>query len=41
MIVHLMDGTSELFRHFFGLRRFNKVRDALIGAVIGVLNTGG
>jgi hypothetical protein len=24
MIVHLVDGTYELFRHFYGLRRFNK-----------------
>src|SRR6266542_4309762 len=23
MIVHLIDGTYELFRHFYGLRRFN------------------
>ena len=22
MIVHLVDGTYELFRHFYGLRRF-------------------
>src|SRR4051812_33517919 len=39
MIVHLIDGTYELFRHFFGLRRFNKGEDAPFGAVIGVLNT--
>jgi 5'-3' exonuclease len=38
MIVHLIDGTYELFRHFYGLRRFNKGRDAPFGAVIGVLN---
>ena len=24
MIVHLIDGTFELFRHFYGLRRFNR-----------------
>ena len=24
MIVHLVDGTYELFRHFYGLRRFRK-----------------
>ena len=24
LIVHLIDGTYELFRHFYGLRRFNK-----------------
>jgi 5'-3' exonuclease len=39
MIVHLVDGTYELFRHFYGLRRFNKGNDAPYGAVIGVLNT--
>ena len=38
MIVHLVDGTYELFRHFYGLRRFNKGNDAPYGAVIGVLN---
>ena len=38
MIVHLIDGTYELFRHFYGLRRFNKGKDAPYGAVIGVLN---
>ncbi|MEP7000126.1 MAG: 5'-3' exonuclease H3TH domain-containing protein [bacterium] len=39
MIVHLIDGTYELFRHFYGLRRFNKGEDPPFGAVIGVLNT--
>ena len=39
MIVHLVDGTYELFRHFYGLRRFNKGNDASHGAVIGVLNS--
>ncbi len=39
MIVHLIDGTYELFRHFYGQRRFNKGNDAPFGAVIGVLNT--
>lgn len=39
MIVHLIDGTYELFRHFYGLRRFNKGKDAPFGAVVGVLNT--
>jgi 5'-3' exonuclease len=39
MIVHLIDGTYELFRHFYGLRRFNKGKDAPYGAVSGVLNT--
>ena len=38
MIVHLVDGTYELFRHFYGQRRFNKGNDAPNGAVIGVLN---
>jgi 5'-3' exonuclease len=38
VIVHLVDGTYELFRHFYGLRRFNKGADAPFGAVIGVLN---
>jgi len=39
MIVHLLDGTYELFRHFYGLRRFNKGKDAPFGAVAGVLHT--
>ena len=39
MIVHLIDGTYELFRHFYGQRRFNKGEDAPYGAVLGVLNT--
>jgi 5'-3' exonuclease len=39
MIVHLVDGTYELFRHFYGLRRFHKGEDRPFGAVIGVLNT--
>jgi 5'-3' exonuclease len=39
MIVHLIDGTYELFRHFYGLRRFNKGQDKPLGAVIGVLTT--
>ena len=38
MIVHLIDGTYELFRHFYGLRRFTK-KDRPFGAVLGVLNT--
>jgi 5'-3' exonuclease len=37
MIVHLIDGTYELFRHFYGLRSFNKGRDKQYGAVVGVL----
>src|ERR1700704_5253995 len=39
MIVHLVDGTYELFRHFYGLRRFNKGQNRHFGAVIGVLQT--
>ena len=39
MVVHLIDGTYELFRHFYGLRRFNKGKDSRYGAVIGVLRT--
>ncbi|MFZ2491454.1 MAG: 5'-3' exonuclease H3TH domain-containing protein [Thermoanaerobaculia bacterium] len=38
MIVHLVDGTYELFRHFYGQRRFRK-DDAPFGAVSGVLGT--
>ena len=38
MIVHLVDGTYELFRHFYGLRRFTKGKDRPNGAVVGVLN---
>jgi 5'-3' exonuclease len=39
MIVHLVDGTYELFRHFYGARRFNKGADRPFGAVAGVLGT--
>jgi len=40
MIVHLIDGTYELFRHFYGLRRFTKGKeDPPLGAVVGVLQT--
>jgi 5'-3' exonuclease len=39
VIVHLIDGTYELFRHFYGLRRFNKGQDKPFGAVNGVLVT--
>ncbi|HTQ01272.1 MAG TPA: 5'-3' exonuclease H3TH domain-containing protein [Casimicrobiaceae bacterium] len=39
MIVHLVDGTYELFRHFYGLRRFTKGEDRPYGGVIGVLQT--
>jgi 5'-3' exonuclease len=39
VIVHLIDGTYELFRHFYGLRRFTKGEDRPLGAVIGVLQS--
>src|SRR5690606_17959160 len=39
MIVHLIDGTYELFRHFYGQRRFNKGKDKPYAAVTGVLGT--
>jgi len=39
MQVHLVDGTYELFRHFYGLKRFSKGEDPPFGAVSGVLNT--
>src|SRR6266542_5559348 len=38
MIVHLIDGTYELFRHFYGIRRAKK-GDPPFGAVSGVLHT--
>jgi len=39
MVVHLIDGTYELFRHFYGLRRFTKGKDRPYGAVVGVLQS--
>jgi 5'-3' exonuclease len=39
VIIHLIDGTYELFRHFYGARRFAKGEDAPYAAAIGVLNT--
>ncbi len=39
MIVHLIDGTYELFRHFYGLRRATNGKQRRFGAVVGVLNT--
>src|SRR3979490_3201198 len=36
MIIHLIDGTYELFRHFYGIRRFKKT-DPPFGAVTGLL----
>src|SRR6185312_2211236 len=38
MVVHLVDGTYELFRHFYGLRRFTKTGRPF-GGVVGVLQT--
>ncbi|MEJ7646986.1 MAG: 5'-3' exonuclease H3TH domain-containing protein [Chryseolinea sp.] len=38
MIIHLVDGTYELFRHFYGHRSYNKGKDKPYGAVVGVLN---
>jgi 5'-3' exonuclease len=38
MIVHLIDGTYELFRHFYGNRRAQQ-GDRPLGAVAGVLGT--
>ncbi len=38
MIIHLIDGTYELFRHFYGQRTFNKGKDKPFGAVAGVLH---
>ena len=39
MIVHLIDGTYELFRQFYGLRRFQQPKDRPLGAVGGVLHS--
>ena len=39
MIVHLIDGTYELFRQFYGRRRANQGEDAPFGAVNGVLHS--
>lgn len=36
IVVHLIDGTYELFRHFYGIRRFKKT-DPPFGAVSGSL----
>jgi 5'-3' exonuclease len=38
MVIDLIDGTYELFRHFYGLRRFTKGNDRPFGGVTGVLN---
>ena len=39
MIVHLIDGTYELFRHFYGLRRAGPAKAGPYTAVAGVLGT--
>src|SRR5947209_18904878 len=39
MIVHLIDGTYELFRQFYGRRHFTKGEDQPFGAVVGVLHS--
>ena len=39
MIVHLIDGTYELFRQFYGRRHFSKGEDEPFGAVRGVLHS--
>ena len=39
MIVHVIDGTYELFRHFYGQRRFNEGKDKPFGAVAGVMHS--
>jgi 5'-3' exonuclease len=43
VLVDLVDGTYELFRHFYGRRRFQKEndtgKDEPFGAVVGVLHT--
>ncbi|HLA52928.1 MAG TPA: 5'-3' exonuclease H3TH domain-containing protein [Flavitalea sp.] len=38
MIVHLIDGTYEIFRHFYGHRRFNKGKDKPFAATVAVLH---
>jgi 5'-3' exonuclease len=39
MIIHLIDGTYELFRQFYGRRHFSKGKDEPFGAVVGVLHS--
>lgn len=39
MIVHLIDGTYELFRQFYGIRRFSKGENRPFAAVNGVLHS--
>ena len=39
MIVHLIDGTYELFRQYYGRRHLSKGKDEPFGAVVGVLHS--
>ncbi len=39
MVIDLIDGTYELFRHFHGQRRFTKPGERPYGAVVGVLRS--
>jgi 5'-3' exonuclease len=39
VIVHVIDGTYELFRHFYGQRSWNEGKDKPFGAVAGVLHS--
>jgi len=39
MMVHLLDGTYELFRHYYGRRKIDKGKDVPFGAAAGVLHT--
>jgi 5'-3' exonuclease len=38
-MVHLLDGTYELFRQFYGQRKYNQGRDKPLGAVAGLLHS--
>jgi 5'-3' exonuclease len=38
MIIHVIDGTYELFRHYYGLQRHSQ-KSPPFGAVVGVLGT--
>src|SRR3954447_3792668 len=39
MMIHFLDGTYELFRHYYGRRHFEKDKIAPFGSVTGVLHT--
>jgi 5'-3' exonuclease len=39
VILHLIDGTYELFRHYYGQRRFTQGKERPLGAAAGVLHT--